>query len=85
MKALWKFLSQPQNLAPLIALGGGLGFLWKEVIAPSAAPKKPEAAVVSPHAETPALTQQATASGGAAVNAAGSATVTVNSGAGASK
>ena len=67
MKRVWAFLSQPQNLAVFIALAGGLGFLWKEVVAPKSHPD------VS--ASVPAVNQQASADGGTAINAAGQAQV----------
>lgn len=69
MKELWEFVSQPQNLAVLVAVAGGIGFVWTKVW-----PSKPP-----PKADTcPTATQQAEAgSGGVAVNAADSARVTV--------
>lgn len=67
MKRVWAFLSQPQNLAILVALAGGLGFLWKEVVAPKLHPNV--------EASTSAVNQQAIANGGTAINAAGQAQV----------
>lgn len=67
MKNVWLFLRQPRNLAVFVALAGGLGFLWKEIIAPK--PFNPETA--------PAIVQQATTSSGTAVNATGQAQVMV--------
>jgi hypothetical protein len=71
MKRVWAFLSQPQNLAIVAALAGGLGFLWKEVAAPRLNPIA-EVPVV-----TPAVSQQATAVGGSAINATGQAKVVI--------
>lgn len=62
VKKLWAFISTPQNLAVLAALGAGLGFLWKEVI-----PHKEPAKI-----EAPAPAQTATTNNGNAVNASGS-------------
>ena len=35
MKRVWKFISQPQNLAVLIAIGGLLSFLYTHFLAPT--------------------------------------------------
>jgi hypothetical protein len=70
MGRIWTFLKEPQNLAVIVALAGGLGFLWKEVIAPKPAVALSTVAVSAPR-------QQATAAGGVAVSAAGQAQVNV--------
>lgn len=35
MKRVWKFISQPQNLAVLIAIGGLLSFLFTHFLTPA--------------------------------------------------
>nr|WP_315428516.1 hypothetical protein [uncultured Albidiferax sp.] len=68
MKKIWAFVSQPQNLAVLVALAGGLGFLWKDILATKPPPKMEM---------PPSVAQQATANDGIAINASGSAQVVV--------
>lgn len=80
MKKLWRFLSKPQNLAVVIALSGGLGFLWKEVVAPNLS--KPDASPsVAPASKNPTTSapQNVQAEQGAiAVGARDNAKVTIN-------
>ena len=40
VKAIWRFVTKPQNLAVLVAIAGALGFLWKEILAPELFPKE---------------------------------------------
>lgn len=70
MKKFWDFISAPQNLAVLVALGGGLGFLWKEVITHKEPP---------PTVEAPAAPQTAIATNGTAVIANGASQVNIAS------
>ena len=67
MSKLWRFISNPKNLAVLTALGAVVAFLWTQVIAPArdATPPRPSAS------------QKASAPGGTAINATGDAHVSV--------
>lgn len=66
--AIWKFVSKPANLAVFIALASGIAYLWDKF------EPKPK-----PKPATTAAGQQATASGGPAVNATGAAQVIIGS------
>ena len=75
-RRLWLFLRNPRNLAILVALGGAIGFLWKEIAAPAL--NKP-AVVVAPAPVVPPAQVATATEGGVAVNASGEAHVSVNS------
>ncbi len=68
MKKLWHFVSKPQNLAVLVAVGTVVGFLWKEIVALRIAEKG---------SARPTIHQEATATGGTAINAAEGAQVAI--------
>lgn len=92
MKRIWGFFTTPQNLALLIALGGGFTFLWREVIRPlvldpvpvAMTTTKAIASIATPAAPTATVasagvTQNSFAkNGGPAVNINGQGTVTIN-------
>lgn len=70
MTKMWRFVREPRNLAVLIAIGAGVGFLWTAVVEPGIHREKTRDAEPS---------QQADANGGGiALNAAGQAQVTVS-------
>jgi hypothetical protein len=88
---IWEFISKPQNLAALIAIGGGIGFLIKEVMMRPAPPAKapveqatPTAQAISAPPASPAgptnQTMMVKGSANTAVNAAPGANVTITSG-----
>jgi len=66
MKRVWKFISRPQNLAVLVALGGVIAFGWTQVISPRLSTSPPQAGQ-----------QQSTATHGTAINASGTAQVSI--------
>lgn len=72
MKNLWHFLRDPKNLAVLVALAGGIGFVWDKF-----ASKDSE-----PAASQPLNSQNQTANvqNGPGVNASGNAQVIINNG-----
>lgn len=80
MRKIWQFFSKPQNLAILVALAGGLGFLWTQVIAPIlSTPDGPSVVSPEPKVAPAPIHQNAQAgSGGLAINATGEAKVTTN-------
>jgi hypothetical protein len=67
-RKIWHFVSEPRNLAVLVALGTGVGFLWTGRVGLGIQVEK---------AREPKIFEHATANGGVAVNAAGQAQVTV--------
>ena len=69
---IWDFVSEPRNLAVLVALGTGVGFLWTGRVDPGIKAEKVGALEIFQHA---------TADGGVAVNATGRARVTLVQGA----
>ena len=71
MNKLWAFVSEPKNLAVMMALAGGLGFVFKEWVLP----KPPSAPTTAATAPTP--TQNAFSESGNAINASGGAQVQV--------
>jgi hypothetical protein len=71
VKGLWKFIRDPKNLAVLVALGGVCAFLWIQIIAPQ---------LESPPTPTPPARVQE-AKGGTAINASGTAQVSIGAGA----
>jgi hypothetical protein len=46
VKRIWKFISNPQNLAVLTAIGGLLAFLWVHFLAPERSAPAPSPAGV---------------------------------------
>ena len=83
MRKIWNFLRAPQNLALIIALAGGIGWVWHEYKGQKPVePPKPEiAAPVTPPIATGNVIQNATSNGsGPAINAAPGATVINNGG-----
>ena len=68
MNKVWTFVSEPKNLAVIMAVAGGLGFVVKELVLPKP-PSAPPAAV--------APTQNAFSESGNAINAAGGSQVQV--------
>jgi hypothetical protein len=68
MSKIWRFVTQPQNLAVLVAAGGGLAFVLKELVIPHI-DTKPHPAV--------SVQQSATATGGTAINAEGNSQVSI--------
>ena len=71
MKKIWTFVAVPRNLAVIVAILSGLGWLIKEVGFPGQTPKSANASVVE---------QRAVADGaGTAINAAGQAAVGIGS------
>ena len=74
MNKVWAFVSEPKNLAVIMAVAGGLGFVVKEVVSPKA--PSPTAVAAAP-APVPAPTQNAFSGSGNAINAAGSSQVQV--------
>lgn len=79
MAKLWIFLRKPANLALLVALGGGVAWLWAQIKPPPAPMNKSVTAT-----EAPAVTQTIEApqtaeadNGSNAVNARDNASVTI--------
>jgi len=83
MKRWWEFFAKPANLAVLLAIGGGLAFLWDRVIEPHVFPKpaKTEHVDAAPAAAPPAaLSQNAEADNGIATAASDNAHVSITIG-----
>jgi hypothetical protein len=74
---LWAFCRKPTNLALIIALGGGVAWLWGE-IKPAPAPDNKSIAAPKAPATAPTDSQTAEADNGSmAVNARDNASVTI--------
>ena len=80
MKRWWQFFAKPANLAALLALGGGLAFLWDKVIEPHVFAKPPKAEHVdaAPVPQQPAgVSQNVIADNGIATAASDNAHVSI--------
>ena len=78
MQKIWNFLRAPQNLALIIAIAGGVGWVWQQN-KPVKPPTPSIAAPVTPPITTGNVIQNATSNGsGDAITAAPGATVITN-------
>jgi hypothetical protein len=71
---IWAFVSKPANLAVLIALGGGVAWLWAEFKPKPAPDNQSIAAPVAPDAGQTAEADN----GSTAINARDNASVTIS-------